>query len=68
MKCSFLDYIQFLMIGQVIRVMNVDQNVKKAPKNVMFVFGLCSISDDQPSNPSKNVDQNVKKAPLSHQK
>ena len=30
-KCSFLDYIQLLMIGQAIRVTNVDQNVKKGP-------------------------------------
>ena len=29
MKCSFLDYIQLLMIGQVIQVMKVDQNAKK---------------------------------------
>ena len=29
MKCSFLDYIQLLMIGQAIRVMKVDQNAKK---------------------------------------
>ena len=29
MKCSFLDYIQLLIIGQVIRVMKVDQNAKK---------------------------------------
>ena len=53
MKCSFLDYVQFLMIGQVIQAMNIDQNVKKAPKslkNEMFIFGLCSISDDQPSD------------------
>ena len=28
-KCSFLDYIQPLMIGQVIRAKNVNQNVKK---------------------------------------
>ena len=27
----------------------------------MFIFGLCSTSDDQPSNPSKNVDQTIKK-------
>ena len=32
MKCSFLDYIQLLMIGQVILVKKVDQNAKKAPK------------------------------------
>ena len=31
MKCSFLDYVQLLMIGQVIRVMKVDQNAKKGP-------------------------------------
>ena len=31
MKCSFLDYVQLLMIGQVIRVMKVNQNVKKVP-------------------------------------
>ena len=54
MKCSFLDYVQFLMIGRVIQVTNVNQNVKKVPpkslKNEMFVFGLHSISDDQPSD------------------
>ena len=27
----------------------------------MFIFGLCSTSDDQPSDPSKNVDQTIKK-------
>ena len=32
MKCLFLDYIQFLMISWAIWVMNVNQNVKKAPK------------------------------------
>ena len=31
-KCSFLDYIQLLMIGQAIRVMNVDQNTKQWTK------------------------------------
>ena len=31
MKCSFVDYIQFLMIGRVIQAMNIDQNVKKGP-------------------------------------
>ena len=55
-KCSFLDYIQFLMIGQVIQAMNIDQNAKKkAPrssKNEMFVFGLHSVSDDEPSDPN----------------
>ena len=52
-KCSFLDYIQLLMIGQAIRAENVDQNTKKwkrppkSLKNQMFIFGLHSTSDDQ---------------------
>ena len=58
-KCSFLDYVQLLMIGQAIQAKNVDQTIKKQkspPKlsrNKMFVFGLCSTSDDRPSDPSK---------------
>ena len=27
----------------------------------MFIFGLCSTSDDRPSDRAKNVNQNVKK-------
>ena len=56
MKCSFLDYIQLLMIGQAIRAKNIEQTIKKwkrppkSLKNKMFIFGLCSTSDDQPSN------------------
>ena len=54
MKCSFLDYIQLLMIGQAIQVTKVDQNVKKmaarSSKDEMLIFGLCSTSDDQPSD------------------
>ena len=58
-KCSFLDYVQLLMIGRVIRAKNVDRNAKKQKrppkslKNQMFIFGLCSTSDDWPSDPSK---------------
>ena len=58
-KCLFLDYVQLLMIGQVIQVKNVNRNAKKQKrppkslKNQMFVFGLCLTSDDQPSDPSK---------------
>ena len=41
-KCLFLDYIQLLMIGWVIWVMNGDWNAKKRPpkssKNKMFIF------------------------------
>ena len=61
-KCSFLDYVQLLMISQVIPANSIDRNAKKKRKNKkgplghqnkMFVFGLCSTSDDRPSNPSK---------------
>ena len=58
-KCSFLDYVQLLMIGQAIQAKNVDRNAKKqkrppkSSKNKMFVFGLRSTSDDRPSNLSK---------------
>ena len=58
-ECSFLDYVQLLMIGQVIPAKNIDQTIKKqkrppkSSKNKMFVFGLCSTSDDWPSDLSK---------------
>ena len=66
------------MIGQAIQAKNIDQTIikwKRSPKsskNKMFLFGLCSISDDWPSNPSKkhrpNHKKMDKKGPLSHQK
>ena len=77
------------MIGRAIRAKNVDRNTKtwkrppKSSKNKMFIFGLCSTSDDRPAMrpkskkwkrplKSKNVDRNAKnvdkKGPLSHQK
>ena len=71
-KCSFLDYIQLLMISQAIQAKNVDRNVKKQKrppklsKNKMFIFGLCSTSDDQLSDPSKKrrpKHQKMKRAP-----
>ena len=77
MKCSFLDYIQLLMIGQAIRAKNIEQTIKKwkrppkSLKNKMFVLGLCSTSDDQPSNLSNKHQPKHKKnekGPLSHQK
>ena len=58
-KSLFLDYIQLLMIGRVICAKKVNRIAKKqkippkSSKNKMFVFGLCSTSDDQPSDPSK---------------
>ena len=68
-KCSFLDYVQLLMIGQVIWAKNVDQTIKnqkkppKLSKNKMFIFGLCSTSDDGQVIWAKNVPNHV-----SHQK
>ena len=58
-KCSFLDYVQLLIIGQAIGAKNVDRKAKKwkrpprSLKNKMFIFGLCSTSDDRPSDQSK---------------
>ena len=69
MKCSFLDYIQLLVIGRVIWAKNVDQNIKKQKgsakslKNKMFIFWLCSTSDDQSSNPSKKHQPKHQKNP-----
>ena len=57
-KCSFFNYIQLLMIGQVIRAKNIDQNTKKwkrspkSLKNEMFISGLRSTSDERLSDPS----------------
>ena len=80
-KCSFLDYFQLLMIGQVIQAKNVDRNAKKQKrppkslKNQMFAFGLLSTSDDWPSDQSKKCCPKCKKKkkqkqkrPLSHWK
>ena len=59
-KCSFLDYIQLLMIGRAIQqkmLTKMHKKMKKRPpkssKNKMFIFGLHSTSDDRPSNLSK---------------
>ena len=41
-KCLFLDYVQLLMIGQVIQVMKVDKNVKKS--HVLPVRVFCCFS------------------------
>ena len=75
MKCSFLDYVQLLMISQVIWAMKVDQNAKKRPpmssKNEMFIFGLFSTSDYLLSDPNNKRLPKCKKMikdPLSHQK
>ena len=46
--------------------MNIDQNVKKAPKslkNEMFIFGLHSTSDDRLSDPSNRSQPKCEKRP-----
>ena len=67
MKCSFLDYIQLLMINQGIQAKNFNRNVKKRKrppkslKNKMFIFGLCSTSDVWASDMRKNYQPKCKK-------
>ena len=68
MKCSFLDYVQLLMIGRGIWAKNINRNVKKqkrppkSSKNKMLIFGLRSTSDDvRPSDPRKNCQPKCKK-------
>ena len=66
MKYSFSDCVQPPMIGQVIQVTKVDQNVKRPPKsskNEMLIFGLHSTSDDQPSDPSNKSQPKCKERP-----
>ena len=65
--CSFLDYVQLLVISQVIRAKNFNQNAKKqkrppkSSKNKMFIFGLHSTSDDRMSNLSTKCQPKHKK-------
>ena len=47
-KCSFLDYIQLLMIGQAGRWTRTPSTTLSSQKNKTVIFGLCSTSDDQP--------------------
>ena len=75
-KCSFLDYVQLLMISWAIWVKKHQPKHKKqkrppkSSKNQMFVFGLHSTSDDRPNDPSKKRQPKCKKTkgPLSHWK
>ena len=48
LKCSFLDYIQLLMIGRASRWTRTPSATSHQPKNEMLIFGLCSTSDDRP--------------------
>ena len=67
MKCSFLDYVQLLMIGWVIWVMKVNQNAKKGPLSHQKI--KCSFLDYVQLLMigqvilAKKVDQNAKRRP-----
>ena len=47
-KCSFLDYIQLLMIGRLVDGLEPHPQPLSSQKNKMLIFGLCSTSSDQP--------------------
>ena len=47
-KCSFLDYVQILMISQAGRWTQTLSATPLQSKNEMLIFGLHSTSDDQP--------------------
>ena len=48
MKCSFLDYIQLLMIGRAGRWTQTSSTTPLQQENEMLIFGLRSTSDDWP--------------------
>ena len=52
MKCSFLDYVQLLMIGWAGCWTRMPSATPFQPKNEMLIFWLHSTSGDQPSNSS----------------
>ena len=65
-KCSFLDYVQLLVIGWAGRWTQTPSTTPSSQKNKMLIFGLCSTSDDQPGwsmdsnpihhpSPAKNI-------------
>ena len=66
-KCSFLDYVQLLMISQAIQGKKDDQDAKKqkrppkSSKNKMFVFQLHKLLMIGWAIWAKNVDLNTKK-------
>ena len=66
-KCSFLDYVQLLMIGQAIQAKNVDHTIKKQKGPLSYQKIKCSFLDyvqllmiGQVIQ-AKNVDRNAKK-------
>ena len=48
MKCSFLDYVQLLMMGWAGRWTRIPSTTTLQAENEMLIFGLCSTSDDRP--------------------
>ena len=48
MKCSFLDYVQFLMISRACWWTWTPSTTCLLPRNEMHIFWLCSTSDDWP--------------------
>ena len=48
MKCSFLDYVQLLMISWAGHGLKPHSQPLSSQKNEMLIFWLCSSSDDQP--------------------
>ena len=64
----FINYVQLLMIDQVIQATKVDQMQKRTPKsskNEMLIFGLHSTSDDWPG---WSMDLNLSATPLQPKK
>ena len=47
MKCSYFDYVQLLMISQAGWWTQTPSAIPLQPKNEMFIFVLCSTSNDQ---------------------
>ena len=69
MECSFVDYVQFLMIDRATQATNINQNAKKGPLSqrkmkCSFVDYVQFLMIDRVTN----IDQNAKKGLLSHQK
>ena len=47
-KCSFLDYVQLLMIGRAGQWTRTPSTTLSSQRNKMLIFGLHSTSDDRP--------------------
>ena len=65
MKCSFLDYVQLLMISWLVNGLKPHPPPLSSQKNKILAFGLCSTSDDWPG---WLMDSNPQPPPLSSTK